>query len=167
MEEHISTEARRLARRTVDELALAEGPPGGGTWFRHPGSLAGGTSYPPLAGVQAAKHLATVMHQLVIEHALQARGAGEGWDEIAVALELTAVGDRPDALAAYLTVLGVRADDPWWSPARGVEWRCRSCAQVIRDFGPECGGPDDSEAGHAPSCSRHNADLSAWMEMWT
>jgi hypothetical protein len=165
MTTHVSSDARRLARAAVQGLVALEGPPGGGSWFRHPGLLVQGDEPPPLACLDAARALGTAMHGLVIEHALRARGAGEGWDEVAVALGLVDE-DRPDCMAAYLAVLGVRADDPWWSPARGVSWTCASCGARVRDFGPECGGPDDRETGHEPTCSRHRSELAAWEAMW-
>ena len=107
----------------------------------------------------------SALQQHTVDQALRARGLGEAWDEIATALCL-ASDSRPDAAAAYLTVLGVRAGDPWWSPARGVLWTCSTCAEVVRDFGPDCGGPDDRESGHAPTCSRHTAGVMAWEALW-
>jgi hypothetical protein len=88
------------------------------------------------------------------------------WEEVAVAMELRHAG-RPDASAAYLTTLGTRSEDPWWTPARGVLWACTTCEEVVRDFGPEAGGPDDREAGHASTCSRHTGEVLAWDALWS
>ncbi len=119
----------------------------------------------PMASLRAARELTLALQGQVVESALVARGAGEAWEDVAVAFGQQ-VGGRPDAAAAYLCVLGVRGGDPWWSPSRGVLWTCSSCEEAVRDLGPDAGSPEERESGHAPNCSRHSADVVAWEALW-
>jgi hypothetical protein len=154
-----------IARRAVFDWLRETDPGACGQHFRHPNTWETAAEGAPLASTRAASELGRAMQRLVIEHALRARGAGESWDDVARALAVESDG-RPDAAAAYLTTLGVRTDDPWWSPARGVAWTCEVCEQVVRDYGPDMGSPEDREDGHAHSCSRHAADMLAWEALW-
>ncbi|MGH4017930.1 MAG: hypothetical protein ACRDT0_01525 [Pseudonocardiaceae bacterium] len=43
--------------------------------------------------------------------------------------------------------------------------RGAGCRQRITDYGP-FGHPDDNEAGHAPDCARHHAEVAAWHQQW-
>lgn len=159
------TTADRIARQAVRDL-LSETDPGAfGPHFQHPGSMQQSAEARPLAAANGARLLAFACHRLVVEQSLAARGAGETWEDVAQALMLRN-GNEPDAAAAYLAALGVRQEDPWWSPARGVAWTCVTCEEVVRDFGPEAGGPDDRESGHAVNCSRHAGEVVAWEALW-
>ncbi len=97
---------------------------------------------------------------------LSGHAVSESWEDVATALDLHNDG-RPNSAAAYMTVLGARAEDPWWSPAQGVVWRCSTCEEAVRDFGLDCGGPDHRGSGHAVTCSRHTADVLAWEALWS
>lgn len=155
----------RTASRMITELALqghAHMPDG---HFQHPALFEQPAMPSPLASIRAARELAHELQGQIRQHALVARGHGEDWTEVAVALELRH-GGRPDPSAAYLTVLGTRSEDPWWTPARGVLWTCSTCEEVVRDFGPEVGGPGDCESGHAVTCARHTAEQLAWDALW-
>lgn len=153
-----------LARRAITDLLHLTEPASFGEVFNHP-DVHVRRQPTSLSTTKAARDLAVAFQRLVLEHALSARGAGESWEDVAQALNLWNDG-CPDSVAAYLTVLGVRSDDPWWSPARGVLWTCTTCEEAVRDFGPDCGGPDDRESGHALTCSRHVADVLAWDALW-
>lgn len=155
------TAVAAVARDAVERLLDDSGRPAS---FTHPADLKTGGST-PLQALQAARLLVSALQRQIVDQALHARGQGEDWPQVATALCLSHDG-QPDSAAAYLTVLGVRAGDPWWSPARGVLWTCGVCEEVIRDFGPDCGGPDDREAGHAPTCTRHTSDVVAWEALW-
>lgn len=165
MNGRITTPTTDIARRAVFDWLRETDPGAFAPHFRHPNTLETAAEGAPLASTRAARALDRAMQRLTIEHALRARGAGESWDDVALALDVASDG-RPDAAAAYLTTLGVRADDPWWSPARGVVWVCEVCEQAVRDYGPDMGSPDDREDGHARSCSRHAADVLAWEALW-
>ncbi len=157
--------ATAVARRAIEELLRDTDPDAFGPHFEHPASVLERQDPSPLAATRAARDLVSALHAQVVENTLRARGEGESWEDIAIALDLHS-GGQPDCAAAYLTALGVRAEDPWWSPARGVAWRCTTCEEVVRDYGPESGGPDDRESGHALTCSRHAADVLAWEALW-
>ncbi len=161
----LQTPAGAAARRTLKDLLREADPLAYGSEFKHPQSLTDNSEPAPLAAVRGARELALACQRLVKHYALDARGAGETWEEVAVALGLRSDG-RPDSAAAYLSVLGVGRDDPWWSPARGVVWTCTTCQEAVRDYGPECGGPDDRESGHGLGCSRHTAEVVAWEALW-
>lgn len=157
--------AAQIASRAVLDLLRETDPGAFGPHFQHPETRSERPEPRPLAATGAARSLAQALQRRVIEYALRSRGQGEDWEDVATALELHSDG-RPDSVAAYLTVLGIREDDPWWSPARGVLWTCSTCEEAVRDYGPDCGGPDDRESGHAVTCSRHAADVLAWEALW-
>lgn len=157
--------ARDAARHAIEELLKRTNPGAFGVHHRHGEGLVVERDPSPLLALAAARTLVVAVQRQVIAQALRARSAGDDWLAVADALELTD-GESPDAAAAYLAVLGVRSDDPWWSPARGVVWTCTCCESVVRDFGPDGGGPAEQEAGHAPTCSRHAADVVAWEALW-
>lgn len=160
------TPAARTASRMITELALQQHAAQADGHSRHPGLFELPEQPPALAAVRAARLLRRELQKQLRCQALRARGDGEGWAEIAVALELNDDG-RPDASAAFLTVLGPRNDDPWWTQVSGVRWTCTSCEEVVRDFGPEVGGPDDRETGHASTCARHTGEIVAWDALWS
>ena len=160
-----ATSAVRVAADAVLELLSATDPGAFGPHFKHPRLITRNAEPDPLHAIRAAYDLSLAMQNQVVHHALRARGAGESWESVATSLGLTTDGG-PDVAMAYLMVLGARAEDPWWSPATGVKWTCRSCGEAIQDFGPECGGPDDREAGHAATCARHLAAMATWEELW-
>lgn len=155
----------RTASRMITELAMQDHTYVPDGHFQHPSLFEHPAMPSPLASVRAARELAHELQEQIRMHALRARGQGEDWAEVAVALEARH-GGQPDASAAYLTVLGTRSDDPWWTPARGVLWTCSTCEEVVRDFGPEVGGPDDRESGHATTCARHTGEQIAWDALW-
>lgn len=159
------TPAAQVASQAVLDLLRETDPGAFGPHFQHPQSWTERPEPLPLPATRAARTLTQALQRRLVEYALRARGTGEAWEDIAEALDVRSDG-RPDCVAAYLTVLGVRGDDPWWSPARGVVWTCTSCEEAVRDFGPECGGPDDRESGHAVTCSRHAADVLPWEALW-
>jgi hypothetical protein len=165
MSSRTSSPARAIARQAVIDLLRETDPGAFAPHFEHPDTRTEREDPTPLAAVRAGRQLLAALHRGVIEAALSARGLGETWEEVASALELQSEG-RPDCAAAYLTALGIRADDPWWSPSAGVAWTCLTCEEVVRDYGPDAGGPDDRESGHAVTCSRHAAEVVAWDALW-
>ena len=158
--------ATEVAGRALHDLLRMTDPGAYGPHFRHPSSLTEQSQPAPLPATRAAHALGGAVGGLVVEHALLARGAGESWRDLAMALGLEADGS-PDVHATYLLLLGSRDDDPWWSPATGVLWLCTACEEAVRDFGPDCGGPDDRESGHAPTCARHLRALTEWKAQWS
>lgn len=155
-----------IARRAVFDWLKETDPGAFAPQFEHPADLRKNDEPAPLAAARAARELGRAMQRLVVAHALRARSVGESWQDVAIALDVQHEGG-PDGTAAYLTTLGVRSEDPWWSPAHGVVWTCSTCEQAVRDYGPESGGPDDRESGHEWSCSRHVADVLAWEALWS
>lgn len=160
-----SSPAAAVARQAVIDLLHETDPGAFAPRFHHPDTRSERKDPTPLSAVRAGRQLVAALQRSVIDAALRARGLGEGWDEVATALDMHNEG-RPDCAAAYLTVLGMRVDDPWWSPSTGVAWTCSTCEEVVRDYGPDVGGPDDREAGHAVTCSRHAAEVVAWDALW-
>lgn len=156
----------RTAVRMISELALTECAAMPGGHFRHPALFATPDVPSPLAALKAARLLTHELQEQLRQQALLARGQGEDWEQVAAAMELRHAGE-PDPSAAYLAVLGTRSEDPWWTPARGVLWRCAHCLEVVRDFGPDVGGPDDRESGHASTCGRHTGEQLAWDALWS
>lgn len=161
-----ATPAVGIAAHAVLELLSATEPGAFGPHFHHPRTVTVNLEPDPLYASRAAYDLSRAVQSQVVHYALRARGTGESWETVATALGLASDGG-PDVTTAYLMVLGLRADDPWWSPATGVLWTCCSCGAAVQDFGPECGGPDDREAGHADTCARHLAAVATWEQLWT
>lgn len=165
MDETSVPSADEVATRAVAELLQEVDPGAFGAYFRHPDLLVTATVPQPLPAVGAARSLLAALRRELVKHALAARGSGESWEGVASALQLTRDGG-PDGLCAYLTLLDGRGEAPWWSPAHGVLWTCSSCGASVRDYGPESGGPDNRESGHASTCPRHSADVRAWEVLW-
>jgi hypothetical protein len=94
-----------------------------------------------------------------------ARGEGVPWSELATPLGIAAEPDDgwSPAEAAFRLV----APSPSLPfDAVSVRWDCASCGQWITDKGPYNGHPADDETGHADTCARHAAEITAWRRAW-
>jgi hypothetical protein len=119
----------------------------------------------PLAGVRAAVLARDVALAELRQYAEQARGAGRSWDDVAEALgiEATEDGEPRDEQTYLLLVEGRPLPDrePSWFHRRKAWWTCTTCGQQVADHGPFESHPDDVEQGHADSCARRAAALTA------
>ncbi|ALE85844.1 hypothetical protein [Pseudonocardia sp. HH130629-09] len=112
----------------------------------------------PLAGLRAAVQVRRVAAVQGREYALDARGAGSSWAEVASVLGFEGL-DEPEVLAfEHVAERGGAAVPRWES----VSWRCTTCAARVTDTGPYGSHPTDVESGHAEGCARHRADIAAW-----
>ena len=123
----------------------------------------------PLAGVRAAVLARDVAEGQMLEYAEQARDAGRSWDEVAGAVGIEAAeDDQPRAEQAYLLLIEGRrlptAEPSSWWHRPAARWTCTSCGQRVTDHGPFESHPDDVEEGHADSCARRLASLTAYHE---
>ena len=116
----------------------------------------------PLAAITVAAHLEREAREAARTHARTAREDGETWDRIAGALG--AVPDPARALtataAAFYRLASVLSDGPCFA------WTCPRCRATVLDRGPEAGGPEDQERGHAEGCSRLAETVRAWDAQW-
>ena len=112
----------------------------------------------PLAGLRAAVQVRRVAAAQGPEYALDARGAGRSWAEIASVLGFEGL-DEPEVLAfEHVAERGGAA-----VPRReSVSWRCTTCSARVTDTGPYGSHPADVESGHTEVCARHRADIAAW-----
>jgi len=95
-----------------------------------------------------------VARSQLYEFAVQARGAGSTWQDIAAALDIGEDHGVPAELAYELIVEGralPRTRGLWHPIAR---WTCGSCGRSISDSGPYAGSPANSENGHDEDCTR-------------
>lgn len=121
----------------------------------------------PLLGVRAALLLFEVAAGQMRGWALEARGAGRSWAEVAGALELDEQDedDGPPDQVAWEWLIEHRPPHPSrryrFEPASTV-WTCTTCRARVRDTGPFASHPDDREQGHAPGCARHAAAIARW-----
>ncbi|MBC3190928.1 hypothetical protein H7X46_07615 [Pseudonocardia sp. C8] len=114
----------------------------------------------PLAGLRAAVLSRWVAAGQVRDYALDARGAGRSWAEVASVLGFDD-HDAPGVVAfEHVAERGGRTGPRW----DRVWWRCASCGQRVADTGPYSSHPSEVETGHAETCARHAADVAAWAE---
>jgi hypothetical protein len=113
------------------------------------GALADG-----LGGIRAAAIAQSVVRSHLYEYAVQARGAGSTWRDIAEALGIGEDHGVPAELAYELIVEGraVPRTRGLWRPA--AHWTCGSCGKSINDGGPYDGAPVNNETGHDEACPR-------------
>ncbi|MCF7552164.1 hypothetical protein [Pseudonocardia sp. WMMC193] len=120
----------------------------------------------PLPGVRATRALVSAARGLLVEQVRDARAAGRSWEEIGEALGFAgSPTDEPRAEAAFAEVVEGRRVEPTWHSSRtpSTYWRCRSCGELVTDYGPiGSSHPDDQESGHAATCTRHRAALARW-----
>jgi hypothetical protein len=69
------------------------------------------------------------------------------------------------AEAAYTYAAGHPGTETARRYGRSVIWTCPSCDSLVSDRGP-CNGPADDEHGHASTCRRLAATISAWQAQW-
>ena len=121
----------------------------------------------PLLGVRAALLVFEVAAGQMRGWALEARGAGRSWAEVAGALELDEQDEEngPPDQVAWEWLVEHRPPHPnrryRFEPASTV-WTCTTCRARVRDTGPFASHPSDREQGHAPGCARHAAAIARW-----
>ena len=69
------------------------------------------------------------------------------------------------AEVAYSYVAGDPDADYAWRYGRSFAWQCPSCERTISDRGPSF-GPADDERGHADTCQRLQATITARQADW-
>ncbi len=157
--------ARRAARRAAIDLARDEGAqvisrPA----FR--GAQATIQDVEPLAGLRAAREVELGARHGARNYIRDAREAGNTWQDIGTALDLTPGGEAglaggTTAEAAYSYAAGSPDTETARRYGRSFSWRCGSCEGLISDHGL-CDGPADDERGHADDCARLAATIAAW-----
>ncbi|MFI6391511.1 hypothetical protein [Nonomuraea sp. NPDC050540] len=165
MTPHNLAEARNNARHrleaaVVDLVAETYGQQAIAIRPIFPGALSHDRVADPLPGLWAAKLLAALARAEIGRQARHAREAGHTWHEIGQALELPNDDHRALSEAAFEYMTEGGYGDP------NVTWRCPdlACGQLILDYGPYNGHPDDCERGHATACERHGRELAAWYD---
>lgn len=150
---HLTNEVTRLAIAVFGEEAAKVRP-------IFPGAETTARTADPLPALWAAKQLRDLAAAHINRQAQHARSAGHSWQQVGEMLQLPDT-DRstPEAAFEYFTGTG----ESYSTPTFG--WRCPDpgCGNMITDYGPYNYHPDDCESGHAPTCTRHAADLAAWQ----
>lgn len=117
----------------------------------------------PLAGLRAAQAVIGLAQDLMYRYARDLRGEGRSWVELADLLEVPWSAEYRRVERAYELVAGITPTT--FSSAR-VYWTCGGpggCGEYVTDRGPYERHPDDNEDGHAPGCSRHAAEVEAYL----
>lgn len=151
LEWRLADQIRRLAVEEFDAVAVQI--PIGDTGIDRPGLS------DPLAGVRAVVLVRGAAVRAVRDYVREAREAGRSWDHIGEALGVDDDEDRTRAERAFDEVAG-HVDS---FGGRRMWWRCPACGAGVTDRGPYASShPDDIEAGHAETCTRHAAGIAAW-----
>ena len=116
------------------------------------------TGAEPMAGLRATTALKMATRRLLLDYVRYAREGGYSWRDIGVGLGYSDDSESgvSAAEAAYETAAGTTS--AW----RSFAWTCQHCHATIIDRGPEAGHPADCEDGHANSCTRLAAAVTAW-----
>lgn len=118
----------------------------------------------PMAGFSAARIVARLAEQEVHKYAVQLRGEGLSWRELADLMDIGWSDEWSRPERAFELVAGPDSESVW-SRGPTVSWYCggpRGCQQRITDRGPYNGYPSDDEEGHADSCDRHEDEKNAY-----
>jgi hypothetical protein len=124
----------------------------------------------PLAGLQAALEVANLAQDRAHKFAVDLRGDGKSWLEVADLLEIPWSEEYRREERAYELVGGAgRVRRGAYAEPR-VSWYCGGplgCGEFVTDRGPYNGAPVDNEDGHADGCRRLVAETAAhdkWLE---
>ena len=160
--------ARRLARRTVLEVAVEDGA----QIISRP-AFAGAESevrdVEPMAGFRAAHELEVGARYVARRYLRAAREAGFTWHDIGMAMDVgkRRESERAGGSAAELAYqYAVERDGqpgPYYDVA--VPWACKSCDKLIIDRGP-FNTPAVSQPGHTRDCERIAAAEADWDRGW-
>lgn len=115
----------------------------------------------PLAGIAAAVAVERQARRLCLESVRYAREDGLTWAQIGKAMGFgTRPPDDDPSVRAYRYAVPASDRGDWFT------WRCPSCGQLIRDYGPEL-GPHEAEEKHAEGCGRFAATVAEWDRQWS
>jgi hypothetical protein len=159
-------DARRDADWRLRDTALRYVTATGGTVADRPISPAHdyGTTREaePLAGIRAAQVLEHAAARLGHDYLRYARQDGATWDDIGAALGMK--GEPEYGVSAAEQAYEHAAGEPsqQFDP-RTFYYTCGSCAQGVTDRGPYESHPHDRETGHAETCTRMTAEVTAWQ----
>lgn len=94
--------------------------------------------------VLSARHVRNQADSALHDAALNARGAGFTWSEVAADLGMVTSddGDTPRAVREFEWVVSDHATDR-------VYWTCHACGNAVADSGPYDANPANCEYGHA------------------
>jgi hypothetical protein len=119
----------------------------------------------PMAGFSAARIVARLAEQEVHKYAVQLRGEGKSWRELADLMDIGWSDEYSRPERAFELVAGPDNSESVWSRGPTVFWYCagpRGCGQHVTDRGPYNGHPHDNEDGHADHCLRLIAEAEAY-----
>lgn len=135
-----------------------------------PGAQTITTRPTPLAGLQAALKVANLAQDKAHKFAVDLRGDGKSWLEVADLLEIPWSEEYSRKERAYELVGGAVQHRRGAYAEPRVYWYCGGplgCAEFITDRGPYNGAPANNEDGHANGCRRLAAETAAhdkWLE---
>lgn len=151
-------------RRLVEQVVRAAVPPG--DIVELPAFPGAATTWPkptPMAGFAAARQVVALAEQEVHKYAVQLRGEGMSWRELADLMEMPWSDVYSRTERAFELVAGPDSREVWSSGPR-VYWYCGGplgCGEHITDRGPYNGHPRDDESGHAEDCRRQADEIEA------
>jgi len=100
---------------------------------------------------------------IVRKLALEARGAGLGWNDVGAMLGFKdAQNEELSPAERAYEYMGPVDRAAQWRNQDYVHWRCRACEGYVRDSGPWADHPTDREEGHKDGCQRHADDIAEW-----
>lgn len=129
-----------------------------------PGALSTWPEPVPMAGFTAARQVVALAEQQVHKYALQLRGEGKSWRELADLMEIPWSDEYSRPERAFELVAGPD-DGSAWSRGPTVFWYCGGplgCGAHVTDRGPYNGYPTDDVDGHAADCHRLETEINAY-----
>lgn len=118
----------------------------------------------PMAGFNAARQVVALAEQEVHKYAVQLRGEGLSWRDLADLMEIPWSEEYSRPERTFELVAGPD-DGSAWSRGPTVSWHCGGpdgCGERITDRGPYNGYPSDDQDGHDSRCHRLEAEINAY-----
>lgn len=156
----LAPELRQLVHKAITAAVPREGIVSRGT---RPDSDYTWPQPTPAAGFAAAQKVIGLARQAMHRYAVQMRGEGTSWAQLADLLDIPWSEGYSRVERAFEQVAETEGMSSNWSGPR-VYWYCGGpvgCAQHITDHGPYDGHPANTQDGHDPGCVRVAREIAA------
>lgn len=157
--------ARIEGRRALDAAIVAMARAAGAAVAERPVTPGLASMMPcpdPAAGIRFALMLRDGAERKVGEYITRARQDGLSWQQVGRALGLPGADEWGQTAAGAAFAYAAEPRRSQRFDRLSFAWMCPACREVVVDYGPDAGHPEDCEPGHAEGCGRLAAAVAAW-----